>query len=211
MFAVLKLDYWSKISFRTKLPVMICILVGVVLLTTSYISYQIASDITLDKSKDEIKATSDRIGEGLFSSVQLEQQSVYLLSINSEFTELLELRNRGTMTDEVFFSASNQLYVKANQTLVNSINGMPGNESLMLIDRNGIIVASNNPEIVAKSRADRQYFQDSLLGKSVVSESLVSKTSGNQVNVFSLPVLDSNGKVQGVFISTVVTSFLLIN
>ncbi|WP_139996721.1 methyl-accepting chemotaxis protein [Paenibacillus paridis] len=209
MLAVLKLDYWSKMSFRFKLPAMICLLVCIVLASTSFISYQIASGITLDKSKDEIKATSDRIGEGLFSAVQLEQQSVYLLSINSALTALLELRGAGTMTEEEFYSKSNSMFVKANQTLEASIKGMPGNETLMLIDTKGIVIASSNPAVVKNSRADRQYFQDSLKGKTVVSESLLSKASGNQVNVFSQPVYDSNGKVQGVFISSVVSAFFV--
>ncbi|CAM4366806.1 methyl-accepting chemotaxis protein [Paenibacillus endophyticus] len=209
MPAAKKRDSISNLSFRFKLPAMICLLVCVVLLATSMISYKIASSITLDKSKDEIKAISDRIGEGLFSSVQLEQQSVFLLSINSALTDLVNQRNTGKLADEAFFSAANGLHVKANQTLISSIKGMPGIESLMLIDKTGVIIASNNPEIITKTRSDRQYFQDSLQGKSVVSEALVSKTSGNQVNVFSLPVLDSSGKVQGVFIATAVTSFFV--
>lgn len=202
-------DFFSKMSFRIKLPAMICLLVCVVLASTSSLSYLIASNITLDKSKDEIKATSDQIGAGLFSAVQLEQQSVYLVSIHNTFLELLKLRNSGTTTDETFFSAANTLQAKANKILVDSIKGMPGNESLMLIDPSGTIIASNNPDILKSDRSERKYFQESIQGKSFVSEALVSKSSGNQVNVFSVPVLDENGKVQGVFISTVVTSFFV--
>ncbi|WP_138753909.1 methyl-accepting chemotaxis protein [Paenibacillus sinopodophylli] len=204
-----KKDYFTNLSFRFKLPAMICLLVCVVLAATSIISYRIAASITLDKSKDEIKATSDRIGEGLLSSVQLEQQSVYLLSVNNSITELLALRNTGTLEDQTFFSASNGPHVKANKMLEASIKGMPGIESLMLIDKQGIVIASNNPDTLTKSRSDRQYFQDSLQGKTVVSEALVSKVSGNQVNVFSMPVLDSSGSVQGVFIATAVSSFFV--
>ena len=52
-----------NMSFRVKLPLMISLLVCIVLAVTAVVSYTVAAVITLDKSKDEIKATSDRVGQ----------------------------------------------------------------------------------------------------------------------------------------------------
>ena len=67
----------ANMSFRVRLPLMISVLVCIVLAVTAVLCYRVAESITLDKSKDEIKATSDRIGAGLFTSLTLEEQSTF--------------------------------------------------------------------------------------------------------------------------------------
>lgn len=63
----------TNMSFRIKLPLMISLLVCVVLTVTAVLCYKVAEGITMVKSKDEIRSTSDRISEGLFTSLSLEQ------------------------------------------------------------------------------------------------------------------------------------------
>lgn len=91
-----------NMSFRVKLPLMISLLVTLVLAVTAVLSYTVAAVITLDKSKDEIKATSDRIGAGLFTSLTLEEQSTFLITKHRTFQDLLEIRNSEGQNDDVF-------------------------------------------------------------------------------------------------------------
>ena len=124
-----------NMSFRVKLPLMISLLVCIVLAVTAVVSYTVAAVITLDKSKDEIKATSDRVGAGLYASLSLEEQSTFLITTHRTFQDLLEIRNTDGQEGENFFSENNELLDKASGILADSLAGMEGNNSLILLDR----------------------------------------------------------------------------
>ncbi|MDQ0724930.1 hypothetical protein QF049_006191 [Paenibacillus sp. W4I10] len=93
----------TNMSFRFKLPMMISILVCIVLAVTAVLCYKVAEEITLDKSKDEIQSTSDRIGAGLFTSLSLEEQSTFLITTHRTFQDLLEIRDTAGQSDDAFF------------------------------------------------------------------------------------------------------------
>lgn len=46
--------------------------------------------------------------------------------------------------------------------------------------------------------SDRAYFSQVLEGKTIVSEPVISKTTGNQISVIAVPIKDSDGKVVGL-------------
>jgi methyl-accepting chemotaxis protein len=207
--AVNKENFWRGLSLQYKLPAMIGLLVCVMLGLTSLLSIRIASDITLTKSKDEIKATSNRIGEGMATAVELELQSVYLASLHNELMELLQIRNASGQSDDEFLAANASLSARSNAVLLKSMEMIKGIETLSLLDAKGITVASSNPGSIKGDRSERQYFKDSIAGKSVISEQLVSQATGNLVNVFAVPLKDDGGKVQGVLLATVISSFFV--
>ncbi|SFF41583.1 methyl-accepting chemotaxis protein [Paenibacillus algorifonticola] len=86
---------------------------------------------------------------------------------------------------------------------------MQGTETILVMDKSGIIIASNNDSILNNSRSDRDYFKQAIAGKSVVSDALVSKSSGNLVTVLASPVFDKQGSIQGVVAVTLVTDFFV--
>ncbi|WP_433921719.1 methyl-accepting chemotaxis protein [Paenibacillus taichungensis] len=198
-----------NMSFRVKLPLMISLLVTLVLAVTAVLSYTVAAVITLDKSKDEIKATSDRIGAGLFTSLTLEEQSTFLITTHRTFQDLLEIRNSEGQNDDVFFSENSELVDKANGILADSLAGMEGNSNIILLDRKGIVVAANDPEALGGERADRAYFQQAVQGQNVISEGVISKSLGTLGTAFAMPIYDENKQVEGVLVSTASTSFFV--
>lgn len=198
-----------NMSFRVKLPLMISLLVTLVLAVTAVLSYTVAAVITLDKSKDEIKATSDRIGAGLFTSLTLEEQSTFLITTHRTFQELLEIRNSEGQDDDVFFSENSELVDKSNGILADSLAGMEGNSNIILLDRKGIVVAANDPEALGGERADRAYFQQAVQGQNVISEGVISKSLGTLGTAFAMPIYDENKQVEGVLVSTASTSFFV--
>ncbi|MFX3646799.1 MAG: methyl-accepting chemotaxis protein [Paenibacillus sp.] len=200
----------TNMSFRFKLPMMISILVCIVLAVTAVVCYSVAAVITLDKSKDEIQSTSDRIGAGLFTSLSLEEQSTFLITTHRTFQELLEIRNAAESQDnEAFFEENSELVNKANGILADSLAGMEGNSVLILVDRNGTVVAANDPESLGGERADRAYFQEAIQGRNVISEGIISKTLGTLGTVFASPIYNDNKEVEGVLVSTASTSFFV--
>ncbi|KWX79738.1 methyl-accepting chemotaxis protein [Paenibacillus jilunlii] len=197
----------SNISLKVKLPILLSLLVAVVLMATSVTVYLFSSDLLLRKSKDEINANSDRIGEGLWTAMQLEEQISYVISVHNTFKELLELREQGTLSDQAFFSSENPVFSKANTILQDSLQG--GNDSLLVLDSQGTIVAGTNKESLGQSRADREYFREAFKGKSFISDAIVSKSNNKLLLVFSQPVKSAGGKVLGVLAMTVASDFFL--
>ncbi|HEY2491761.1 MAG TPA: methyl-accepting chemotaxis protein [Paenibacillus sp.] len=198
-----------NVSLRVKLPLFISMLVIVVLIGTSAFMYMFGSNLLLDKSKDEMNANADRIGESLLSTVQLEQEMTYLVSIHSDFKDLLKLRNENKLSDEDFFSTKNQLFTRSNDILTQSIKGIKGIETLMVIDTKGKVISSSNPVSIQADRSDREYFQEAVKGKFNISDALISKSTNSLIVSFAQPIKDDNGTVLGVYINTIDTSMFV--
>ncbi|NUU77673.1 methyl-accepting chemotaxis protein [Paenibacillus xylanilyticus] len=199
----------ANMSFRVRLPLMISLLVCVVLVATAVLCYRVAESITLDKSKDEIKATSDRIGAGLFTSLTLEEQSTFLITTHRTFQDLLEIRNSEGRSDDEFFSENSELIDKANGILADSLAGMEGNSNIILLDKEGTIVSANDPSALKGERADRDYFKKAIQGQNVISDGIISKTLGTLGTAFAMPIYNDNNQVEGVLVSTATTSFFV--
>ncbi|GGG13286.1 methyl-accepting chemotaxis protein [Paenibacillus albidus] len=197
----------KHISLRVKLPFLLSLLVAVVLLATSVTVYLFSSDLLLKKSKDEINANADRIGEGLWTAMQLKEETSYVISVHNTFKELLILRAEGSLPDEQFFSAENPYFNKANTILQESMQGTTDKGSLLVLDRKGTIVAGTNKANIGQSRADREYFSEALKGAPFISDAVKSSSSDQLLLVFSQPIKDQEGKVLGVFAMTVESSF----
>lgn len=198
-----------NMSLRVKLPLYISILVAIVLISSSFSTYLVSSELLLKKSTDEVVANADRLGEGLHNSVQLLEQTVYLLTVNDTIRKLLVLRSENETSDGEFFSKNNGAYTQSLDLLRESLKGTQGIQSLSVTDTKGIIVASSTPDSVKSDRSDRGYFHEALKGNFNVSEAIISRTTNSLISVFTQPIKDSKGQVIGVFLVTVDTSFFV--
>lgn len=198
--------HWKSVSLKVKLPLFISLLIVIVLLGTSVSLYFSGSAVLTKEAKEEMASNGDRIGEGLWSAVQLQEQSIYLASAHDTYNELLNYRNSGK-SDAQFFSAANPYLQQAIDTLKTSLQGTSGIESFSLIDGRGTIVASSNDGSLQLDLSDREYFQQAMEGNRVISDALISRGTNNLVVTFAQPVKDPNDRVMGVFIATVSTDF----
>jgi len=209
-----KFSEWNQrmknVSLRIKLPLYVIMLVLIVLFGTSSVLYLAGSNLLLNKSKDEMNANADRIGENLLSIVKLEKQSTYVLSLHNSFKDLLKARNESKLPDKEFLSAQNELFTKSNDILTKSIKGTTGIQSLVLLDKNGITVASDSPKSIGINTAEREYFQKAIKGESFVSDALISKSTNSLIVVFAQPIKDDDGSILGVFIS-IIDASLFVN
>nr|WP_183597370.1 methyl-accepting chemotaxis protein [Paenibacillus phyllosphaerae] len=181
---------------------MIGILVLIVLLGTGIATYQFGSDLLLQKSKDEMTANANRIGEEMWTTVNLQQQTVHMVSIHNTFEELIEAHDAKTMEDSVFFSDANPLFAKANDILTESLAGAKSVNNFMVVDQAGTILANSNPDSIGESRADREYFQKAIAGESFVSDAIVSKSTGGLLIAISEPIKANDGSIVGAFVAT---------
>ncbi|MFE4711894.1 methyl-accepting chemotaxis protein [Paenibacillus sp. NPDC056722] len=196
-----------NMSLRIKLPALITGLVIIAMFALSMAVYSLGSNLLLKKSKDEIIASADRIGEGLWTAAQLQKQASYLISTDSLLGDLLKLRASGTLSDKEFFSDKNTLLTSANEKLIKIQKETTGNQSLILLDAKGIMVAGNNTELIGSNLSEREYYQKAITGEAFISDAIKSKSSGQIVIVFSQPVKGPDGKVIGVYASTVASDF----
>ncbi|UKS28654.1 methyl-accepting chemotaxis protein [Paenibacillus sp. HWE-109] len=200
---------FSQVSLKVKLPVWISLLVILVLAATSICTYMFGSQIVMKKSKDEINTNVERIGQYLQSTAELEEQSLYLVSVEGELKDLLKLRNQKTLSDQDFFAPKNELQAKTNALLAQSIKGTQGIQTITLVDNKGTTIASNNPGSLKADLSERDYFKEAMQGKFAISDALISKTTGTLVNVFAQPVKGEDGTVLGVCILTIDTSLFV--
>ncbi|WP_260183023.1 methyl-accepting chemotaxis protein [Paenibacillus baekrokdamisoli] len=155
------------------------------------------------KSKDEINANAERIGQYLFSTMQLEEQSLYLVSGHTEIMDLLKLSNGKNLSDQDFFSPKNELQVKTNAIFAQSKLGTQGIEGITLINIQGKAIASSSPSSVKLDLSEREYFKVALRGKFTISDALISKSTKALVTVFAEPIKAEDGTVLGVCVFTI--------
>ncbi|CAM3506308.1 MULTISPECIES: methyl-accepting chemotaxis protein [Saccharibacillus] len=201
---------YDRLSLKIKLPLFISVLTVVVLLACSSVIYMFGADLLTKKSKDEMNANADRIGESLSTTVDLEGQLARTLSVSPALRELLELRQAGTLTDDAFFASGNELMSRANAMFKETQAGSTGIESMMVADLKGTVVAGSNPDSLKGDRSDREYFQKVMeTGTPFVSDAIVSKTTGNLIVVFAQPVKSDGGQMLGVSINTIAADFFV--
>jgi methyl-accepting chemotaxis protein len=198
-----------NVSLKWKLPIYISLLVAVVFAGTATMIYQSNSDLLFKESKESLLISGTLIGENLWSSVLSERQSVALAADHTTFKSLLTLRNAGQMTDDQFFSPSNELLTQSNGILKSGLEKTKGFQSFQLLDASGIIVASSSESDVGGDRTDREYFQETIKGKSFISDAIISKSTGKLVIPFAEPIIDEKGFVIGVFNGTIDASFFV--
>lgn len=197
----------KSVSLRVKIPFFVCLLVIASLLAASILTYREASSVALSKSKDEINVMADRLGGGLSTAVQLQQQATFLISEHNTFRSLLKLRESGELTDKQFFSSANPYLDQANAILKSSLEGTGDIDSYLLTDAKGTIVAGTNVKNIGQSRSDRDYFSEALKGQPYISDAIVSKSTGKLLLAFAQPIKDTDGKVLGVFVTTIDSQF----
>ncbi|MFB5761468.1 methyl-accepting chemotaxis protein [Paenibacillus medicaginis] len=198
----------SSLSLRVKLPLYISVLLVIALTASGVVMYLFGAKMLLDKSMDEVKANADRIGENIYSIVKLEQQSTFIASNNTVLKELLIDRSEG-VPDEQFFSQNNELITEANSLLLANLERSLGIQVMALIDTKGTVVAASSPDAVKGDRSDREYFKEALKGEPVISDALISKTTGKLGVTFAQPIKGDDGSVLGVLISSIDTSMFV--
>jgi methyl-accepting chemotaxis protein len=91
-----------------------------------------------------------------------------------------------------------------NQRLEQAANNYKTFQRIHLLDSQGIARASSHEDSRGKLNVrNRDYFQDSIKGKTVISKVLVSKSSGLPVLMLTTPVRDAQNRIKGVMAGVV--------
>ena len=194
-------------NLRTKVPLLIAILVSATLLVSGAVTYSFSSELLLRKSKDEIRANAFRTGEAIHELVTAEIRKTEILASQSLFRDVLEARSvRG---DETFFASDHPAFASATQALRDAFEGSANHEKYWLGDPNGVVIASSEtiPETGGIRVADRDYFLKAMAGRPGISDTIVSRANGKTIIAVAAPVRDASGTVSGVVGNSIYTSF----
>jgi methyl-accepting chemotaxis protein len=99
------------------------------------------------------------------------------------------------------------LKTKASELLNKYISDTQNLEHVFVVNDKGIIVADTDINLVGQDINDRAYVKNTLASnKSVISETLVSKSSGKPVIAVTIPVYDSTRGIFSGFVATAVVA-----
>ena len=173
------LNWKRSLLFKNILINLLIVLITVLSITG--ISYQISS-----------KQITTEIEKQL--SMKLEQTKEEILNIRGSLEMQLALLSKSQEAKAVLGGKDskdfNELMQSFNENYPDYL------ENAFLIDDSGTVIYDSANSLVGTDLSDREYFKSNLAGEVAKSDILVSKSTGNNVEVVSVPVKE-NGKVVG--------------
>ncbi len=180
-------------SIRKKITISMAIIIFISILLSSLVSYfQIRLTMNNQTKSEMIDLVSS--SSGIISlMIEKEQLSPKYLASSKEIIDLL------ANPEDVI------LKMKANESLNNYIATTDNLEHVFVVSDKGIIVSDTDINLVGQDINDRVYVKNTLESKkSVISETLVSKSSGKLIVVVTIPVYDSTRAIFSGFVATAV-------
>lgn len=173
---------------RILLPALsiILVLVGSIAVTAFIITHDAVTTAVMDQMNQVCEATTTQVEDW----VRAQTQDLTQMSTDPDVLQALGAPE-----------ASKASRGQVSATMAHAKKVYEYYEDIHLSDESGVAVASSNPESVDKLNVtDRAYFQQAMAGKTVVSEVLKSRTTGNPIVVIATPIR-SGEKPQGVLYS----------
>lgn len=180
-------------TIKVRLPIIISLLVFLPLLFTSIITYNITSKNLNNDAKQAINDTAKYAENSITEMTQTEIREAELLTKNSELVQAAKLR---LQQGEEYFSSD--VVEKASGVLKGRTDKLKDRDHIFLLDNKGIVIADSNSGTLKADLSAREYFQQAMTGKANISNTIISKTNGRPVIVFSEPIIDESGKVMAV-------------
>lgn len=197
-------------TIKKKLPIIIALLVTIPLLATSIFTYFYSSNIISNDSQESMKALSSDGSQIISALLLAEKGEIKTLSELEKVISLAEKRSKDL--NENFFQASSKEINSLNEFLDKMAKEEGNLEHIFLVDSTGTIFADSAPGSFKKSVSDREYFKDVVEKKDmVISNSMVSKATGDLIVVFILPIKDSNNNILGYLGKGVYVDYLSKN
>ncbi|MFZ5968769.1 MAG: methyl-accepting chemotaxis protein [Bacillota bacterium] len=179
-------------SLKTKLMAYFMLLIILPIAVLGYFSYGNAERALKSEAEAKLQVLLDATAE------QINMKMERIAELGEIISQLQEVKGFG---EEL---TSGQINGNTIDTLNRELQRMKESiaeisENILIIDKTGkIMFDASGGGSVGISVADREYFQQSMTGKSFWSDVLVSKATGNPVVVFSVPLKISNDTIGGV-------------
>lgn len=168
---------------KQKIPMFIGILILITMIISCSIVYYEVSTKLYDASETEMKSISKNSTETI--SVMLEKEKAEIEGISDKETtvELFRLYNNSYDAEAYKTSVEN-----VSKELDEYVKKQGDLEHTFIVDNKGIIIADSDRKLIGQNISDRNYNKEALKGKTAISETLTSKSSGAQIIVVTSPI-----------------------
>ena len=178
----------TGISIRKKIPILIGVLIIISMVTTSIFTYIKSSTIIFKQSKDEMMSVNKRAIQTISVMIEKQQAQVQAISNTKQIMETMQLKDK---VDPISVETYKNIVEKNND----KFSGYRSNdivERVFLVDIKGNIISASDKPSIGKNVADQSYHAVSASGRQAISETMRSVVTGNQVMVFTSPILDED-------------------
>lgn len=182
-------------SIRRKISITMTVIVIMAIAATSAFTYFKSSTIIEAQSKTDFIDLVKTSGGIISGMIEKEQLSPKYLASREEIIDML------ANPEDIIAQT------KSTELLNKYISDIKNVEHVFVVNNKGFIVADTDSSMVGKDMNDRSYVKDTLETKqSVISETLLSKSSGKQVIAVTVPVYDNTRGVLWGFVATAVVA-----
>ncbi|WP_307586505.1 methyl-accepting chemotaxis protein [Paenibacillus wynnii] len=181
-----------KLSLKLKISIIMIIIISLPLSISGMMSYNMASQSLQQEIETQLKNTTGAAANSI--DVALEDATRYL-QIASKNDTLAKLTVNPA--DESIRTSAYQ-YISSFQK-----DNAAQFESLIIADKEGSAMVTNESDTPDINVKDREYFQTALQGKEAISEVILSKVTNKHVIAIAYPLVN-NGNTTGVLIGTII-------
>ncbi|MCL6602250.1 MAG: methyl-accepting chemotaxis protein [Paenibacillus sp.] len=181
-----------KLSLKLKISLFLILIISIPLSISGLISYNMASQSLQHEIETQLINTTGAAANSI--DVALEDAARYLQIASKN----------DTLSKLTLNPADKSIKTNAYQYLSNFQKDNAAQfESLIIADKDGNAIVTNQTEAPDISVKDREYYQAALQGKDAISDVILSKVTNTHVVAIAHPLVN-NGNTTGVLIGTVI-------
>lgn len=184
-------------SIKKKIPLFFASLLIITIVITGFIVYNKVSNSVIKSNESEMSSVVKASISTIEAINNKEKSSVINASKETNIVELIQISNSGQQS-----SGYNDKVNLLKNWLVDYVKTQGNLEHAFVVNKAGVIISDSDPSLIGKNLSDRSYNGETLKGKEVVSEVLISKSTGAPILVFTAPV-NANNEVIGYFAAAV--------
>lgn len=170
-------------SINKKITIMIVLVILFSMAGTTTVTYLTTSKTIIEQSKGSMESLTSSEAEKISVGISKEIKLVDAIASHRNTVNLLLNRNEYTA------NGTFQSMVEAMSKELDLYAKNYGNtEHIFIVDTSGKIVADSDRKLIGADINDREYVKETLKGKGIISDTMVSKATGAQIVVFTSPI-----------------------
>lgn len=178
-------------SIKKKIPLFFVSLLIVTIAIIGGIVYGKISNTLIQSNKSEMASVIKTSISTITAINNKEKNDVFNISKDPRLSELIQMSN-AAQNNANYVSRVNE----ENLWLADYVKTQGNLEGAFIVNKSGIIISNNDANLIGKSVSDRAYNTETLKGKAVVSDVLMSKSTNAPIMIFTSPVM-INGETIG--------------
>lgn len=185
---------------KKKLPMTMIILISIPMLILSYAIYNYTYMSVTNSSKNHIKQVTLIEGNALITFIDYQIKEVEL---SARIESVIELLKEAKQSKDLKQFIDTKEVLSVNKLLTLRVEELNDIQHSFICDLKGNIIADSNPEGLMLDLTDREYFQQAIKGKVVISDEMKSKISNEDIIVVASPVRDEKENILGLYCNAI--------